>query len=121
MNVPFKSAVPMNDSDTDHHWSKESQPFATAATLLRYMRQGWKLVPQAEVKSFAYHGGRHVDVYYFMLTKNEHHLEMPVLMNPVVRRFITYHQLQVTRVSAQEVNLREAPPTRQPEAEAVNT
>ena len=94
------SSVRVDGCDTCHHWSQESQKYATAATLLIYMRKGWQLAPQVAVKSFSYFGGRHINVYYFTLTKDGDQIEMPVLLNPVVRRLITHHHLHVVRMGS---------------------
>ncbi|MHB8627751.1 MAG: hypothetical protein ACYDBJ_28865 [Aggregatilineales bacterium] len=93
------SAVYAGDEDNRHHWSQESQTYATAATLLHYLRRNWQLDPLAAVESFYHYGGRHVDVYYFTLTRAGRQVEMPVLANPPVFRVITQRGLQVERVS----------------------
>lgn len=93
------SAVYVGDEENLHHWSQESQTYATAATLLHYLRRNWELDPLAAVESFYHYGGRHVDVYYFTLTRRGRQVEMPVLANPPVFRLITQRSLQVERIS----------------------
>ena len=93
------SAVYVGDEDNRHHWSQESQTYATAATLLHYLRRQWELDSLAAVESFYHYGGRHVDVYYFTLTRSGRQVEMPVLANPPIFRLITQRNLQVERIS----------------------
>jgi hypothetical protein len=66
------------------------------------MHKGWQLASQVAVKSFLYFGGRPINVYYFTLTKDDDQIEMPVLLNPVVRRLIEHHHLQIVRAISPE-------------------
>jgi len=93
------TSVYVGDEDNRHHWSQQSQTYATAATLLHYLRRNWQLDPLAAVESFYHYGGRHVDVYYFTLTRSNRQVEMPVLANPPIFRLIAQRNLQVERIS----------------------
>ena len=94
----------IREGDQRFHWSQESQTYATAATLLEYLRQDWQLDPLIAVESFFHHGGRHVDVYYFTLTQKGRQIEMPVLANPAVFRLVTHRKLQLVRVNGKPNN-----------------
>lgn len=90
------------DEEVSRHWSPASQAYAPADILLRYLRTGWKLENMAAVESFYYAGYRRVDVYHFMLKREQETVEMPVLMNPVVTRLIEEHKLTVIRVNSSQ-------------------
>jgi hypothetical protein len=85
--------------------------YATATILLKYLHQDWQLAPQVVVESFSCYGGRHVDIFYFTLTKADRQIQLPVLSNPVVRRLIAYCEVQVVSLNAQTTDLPEAEDT----------
>jgi len=93
------STVYTGDEDNQHHWEQSSQIYATAATLLHYVRKHWQTDSLVVVQSFAQRGGRYVNVYYFTLTRNERRIEMPVLANPPVERLIVQHALRIERLN----------------------
>ena len=94
------STVYTGDEDNQHHWEQSSQTYATAATLLHYVRKNWSVEPMVVVQSFDQRGGRYVNVYYFTLTRHAKRIEMPVLANPAVERLIINHSLKVERLNA---------------------
>ena len=115
----FIAALHIGSSDVCYHWSETSQMYATATILLKYLHQDWQLAPQVVVESFSCYGGRHVDIFYFTLTKNGQQIELPVLSNPVVRRLIAYCKFQVVSAVAQTTDLCTAEDTPPPLSEAV--
>lgn len=94
------STVYTGDEDNQHHWEQTSQTYATAATLLHYVRKQWKTDALVVVQSFAQRGGRYVNVYYFTLTREDRRIEMPVLANPPIERLIVQNALRIERLNA---------------------
>lgn len=96
----FSPVEYIGDESDYRHWSRESQTYAPADVLMRYLRSGWELDKLAAVESFWHAGVRRVEVYYFTLLNGEERVEMPVLANPAVFRLIEESQLTVIRVNS---------------------
>lgn len=78
------------------HWSRESQPIATADILLNRLQNGWALQGIVQHITYSYGAGRSIQVYHFLLERNGELLEIPVRANPIVQRVINDHHLQIT-------------------------
>jgi hypothetical protein len=85
----------------DRHWSPESEAYATADVLLQYICLGWKLDDKVPAETYYHAGYRRSDVYYFTLKQNGTSIQMPVLVNPVVRRLVRDHGLTVLWINAE--------------------
>jgi hypothetical protein len=81
------------------HWCPKSQVFAPAHVLLHYIGVGWKPSTSIEVVRFYFRGYRHVDIYHFTLNRNEEHVEMPVLANPVVLNIVEEYKLTIANTN----------------------
>jgi len=88
------------ETDRARHWSPDSQTYAPADVLMRYLTDGWELQSLAAVESFYYAGYRRVDIFYFTLKNGSEVIEMPVLANPVTHRLVEERKLTVLRVNA---------------------
>lgn len=80
--------------DDDRHWSPASQWYAPVDILLQYLRNGWELDREVEIRVHRCTSHRHVEIYRFTLNHAEKKsLRMPVVANPVVRKIV--HQYRV--------------------------
>src|SRR5258706_780022 len=89
------------DTDRPRHWSPDSQTYAPADVLMRYLNDGWELDSLAAVETFYYAGYRRVDIFYFTLKLDGKVVEMPLLANPVTHRLVEERKLTVLRVNAE--------------------
>lgn len=92
------------------HWSPQSQPYAPADVLLHLLDDGWCLQPQAFVESYRCVSGRHVNVYLFVLLRNQERKMLWVVENPAVRRLVQMRRLTVE--TAEERFVSAKPPNR---------
>lgn len=87
------------DHDEDYrHWSPLSQPYAPADVLLQYLRGGWQIQGRVLVEVSRCTSRRCTELYYFILTRDDERLTMPVLANPVVLRLAQELGLILVRV-----------------------
>lgn len=77
------------------HWSRQSQPIAPADILVNRLQHGWTLSAVVTCEKHHYGPGRSVDIFTFTLTQNDKVLQLPVQANPIARRIIRDHNLQV--------------------------
>jgi hypothetical protein len=77
------------------HWSRKSQPIAPAEVLMNRLQQGWSVSNTVTCKQHQYGPGRSVDIYTFTLTHNNDTMQLPVQSNPVVRRLLREHNLEI--------------------------
>lgn len=77
------------------HWSRQSQPIAPAEILVNRLQHGWELGKTVTCEQHHYGPGRSVDIYTFTLTQKDEMLQLPVQSNPVVRRLIRDHALEI--------------------------
>jgi len=87
------------DSTRFRHWSSESETYAPVEVLLNLLREGWELDKLAAIEAYYYSNNRYVDILYFTLFRESEGMEIPVLSNPVSRRLIQEHKLNVIRVN----------------------
>lgn len=80
------------------HWSPQSQPYAPGDVLLHLLNDGWSLHPQVFVQSYRCTSGRHVQVYMFVLLRNQERQLLRVVENPAVRRLVQTRRLTVEPV-----------------------
>jgi hypothetical protein len=77
------------------HWSRESQPIAPVEILLNRIQRGWTIEPIVYLETHVYGPGRTVSIYHFTLKQESEKLEIPVQVNPVVRRLIEDYKVKV--------------------------
>ncbi len=93
MSVQFSNSPRKGVSQ--RHWSRQSQPIAPAEILVNRLQHGWALSPVVSCQQHHYGPGRTIEIYTFTLTQNDDVLQLPVQSNPVVRRIIRDHRLQI--------------------------
>ncbi|MAS35168.1 MAG: hypothetical protein CL610_14245 [Anaerolineaceae bacterium] len=75
-------------TDMTRHWCPKSQYYATGDALLTYINNGWSIQQEACFEEFWHGGSRRVVVYYVNLVRDDQHITMPVIDNPVVGQLI---------------------------------
>lgn len=73
---------------TPHHWHAESQPYASAHILLRYLYLGWQPDAPADMTRVYFNSQRYVNVYRFLLVRGDEQIEMLVLSSPTIGRLL---------------------------------
>ncbi len=88
MILRFREFYP-NHIDVSRHWCPRSQSYAGVDALLSYLESGWKIQGDISTDHHQFGEARRVTVYYFILTKMDKRITMPVLHNPVLDRLLT--------------------------------
>lgn len=80
-----------------HHWCPQSEAYAGGDQLISALREGWDLVDHiVRVKQEWKRGTRPVNIYHFVLERDDDRMVMPTLHNPFVARFIMDQALTLT-------------------------
>jgi hypothetical protein len=77
--------------DQFYHWCPRSQTFAGVDALLGHLEDGWEIQGDIGFDDYWFNESRRISVYHFMLTKQDKHVIMHVLYNPVLERLLTQH------------------------------
>ncbi len=77
---------------TRHHryWSAQSQAYAAADQLLRYLLEGWQVDRRVEVESHWFGDARHIVIYHVVLSHSDRRLPMRVLGTPFVQDMLDH-------------------------------
>src|SRR5579859_5941406 len=75
------------------YWSPESEPYAPAEVLLRYLQDKWEPDNSVIVKRVYHTRGRYSEVYCFLLRRKGEIIQMPVIGSPAVSRVLSTYQL----------------------------
>ena len=87
--------IELRSANQRRHWSPASQSHAPADVLLEYLADDWNVSSVVGRMEHWYGAGRHVDVYYFELTRDHRTMVMPVHGNPAVHRLVWERQLRI--------------------------
>lgn len=85
---------------TSQHWNPQSASFAGGDHLMTAIAHGWDIVRCVETQHW-YAGMRSVTVYRFELERDNEKMNMPVLTNPAVARFVHQMDLDIVKEDAQ--------------------
>ena len=85
---------------TSQHWNPQSASFAGGDHLMTAIAHGWDIVRCVETQHW-YAGMRSVTVYHFGLERNNEMMDMPVLTNPAVSRFVRQMNLDIVKEDAE--------------------
>lgn len=80
---------------TSQHWSFSSERFAGGDHLLTALARGWAIEETVTLKKHWFAGMRAVEIYHFTIERGDMVVDMPVISNPYVYRFINEHDLTV--------------------------
>lgn len=86
---------------TSQHWNPTSAKFAGADNLLTALERGWE-IDHCVIGRKWYAGMRFVDIYEFKLRRGNDEMEMPVIHNPYIDRFIQQTGVDITKKSDTE-------------------
>ncbi len=107
------------EMDFYRHWHGPSQHYAGGDCLVTAMMIGWHLEETVLQDTYWGSGGRQVNVYHFVLHRENKALAMPVLGNPFVDKLIKSLELQVVTVERSNQWRMKSPVTPPVEAIAV--
>jgi hypothetical protein len=86
------------DFEFYHHWHGPSQRYAGGDCLATALMNGWQLDDTVLQDTYWGSGGRQVNIYHFVLHREDKALAMPVLGNPYVDRLVKLMELRVVTV-----------------------
>ena len=79
---------------TSQHWNPMSEKYAGGDHLMTAIANGWDVERCVAVKHW-YAGMRYVGVYHFSLIRDDSRMEMPVIHNPYIERFVKQNRFEV--------------------------
>ena len=82
-------------TETNRHFSPNSEHYTGADSLLTAQRYGWRLVNIAYEDQVLMRGGRYTSLYYFKLIRGAEKMIMPILSNPFVLRMLENRRMIV--------------------------
>ena len=80
---------------TSQHWSYSSERFAGGDNLLTALSRGWEIEETVVLKRYWFAGMRNIEVFHFTIQRDDTVIDMPVVSNPYVYRFIKNHSLAI--------------------------
>lgn len=83
---------------TSQHWSYSSEKFAGGDHLLTALARGWAIDETVTLKRHWFAGMRAVEIFHFTIERDDKVVDMPVVSNPYVYRFIKDHDLTIKEV-----------------------
>lgn len=86
------------DMNFYRHWHGPSQQYAGGDCLVTALTIGWHIEDTVLQDTYWGAGGRQVNIYHFVLHRENRALAMPVLGNPFVDRLIKTMELNVVTV-----------------------
>ncbi len=86
---------------TSQHWSYSSEKFAGGDHLLTALARGWAIDETVILKKHWFAGMRGVDIFHFSIVRGDVTVDMPVVGNPYVYRFIQDHDLEIVEEDTQ--------------------
>lgn len=86
---------------TSQHWSYSSEKFAGGDNLLTALSRGWEIDETVHLKRHWFAGMRCIEIYHFTIIRDDRTIDMAVVNNPYVNRFIQTHNLIVIDESQQ--------------------
>lgn len=75
-------------TDTDRHFSPESEIYTGADSLITARRNGWRLINIAYEEQIEMRGGRYTTLYYFKLIRQGKKVIMPIVATPYIERML---------------------------------
>jgi len=76
------------------HWDPESENFAGGDHLITAITNGWE-IQQCVRRMHWYAGMRGITINHFEFVRGEEAMNMPVINNPYVERFIRFQGIEV--------------------------
>lgn len=89
---------------TSQYWSPQSAKFAGGDHLLTALTNGWEIVSY-EKRQHWYAGARCVNIYHFTLRRGNEQIQMPVINNPYIERFLGQTDIVTNDTSAKPDSL----------------
>lgn len=80
---------------TTQHWDPQSSTFAGGDQLVTAIQRGWQVEKCIE-ETHWFTGMRSVRVYHFTLIRDDEQIEMPVIANPYVERFVQQEEFDIS-------------------------
>ncbi len=75
-------------TETDRHFSPQSERYTGADSLITAQRNGWRLVNIAYEELIEMRGGRYTALYYFKLISDGKKMIMPIVATPFIERML---------------------------------
>lgn len=82
-------------TDTNRHFSPDSERYTGADSLLTAQRYDWRLVNIVYEEYVLMRGGRFTSLYYFKLVRDTEKMIMPILSNPFILRMLERRRMIV--------------------------
>ena len=80
---------------TSQHWSYSSERFAGGDNLLTALSRGWEIEEKVQLKRHWFAGMRCIEIFHFTIQRDDKTVDMPVVGNPYVYRFVKTHNLEI--------------------------
>lgn len=80
---------------TSQNWSFSSEKFAGGDNLLTAISRGWEIDERVHLKRHWFAGMRSIEIFHFTIQRDDITVDMPVVGNPYVYRFILEHNIEV--------------------------
>jgi len=91
-------------TDTDRHFSPESEIYTGADSLITAQRNGWRLINIAYEEQIEMRGGRYTALYYFKLINNGQKMIMPIVATPFIERMLLNRKVVLLPFPNRETN-----------------
>lgn len=99
-----------NALEQNHHWSPNSEAFASGEALLQALDNGWQVQGVIFRQEFWLAGGRRTYIYHLTLRRDGDVLKMALVYNPFISRFIHRMGVQVVQQNERKSNKPERRP-----------
>lgn len=80
---------------TSQHWSYSSEKYAGGDHLLTALERGWEVSETVKLERHWFAGMRCIEIYHFTIQRGDKTIDMPVVNNPYVTRFISTYNMKV--------------------------
>lgn len=91
-------------TETDRHFSPQSEIYTGADSLITAQRNGWRLVNIAYEELVEMRGGRYTALYYFKLIRNNEKMIMPIVATPFIERMLLQRKVVLLPFPNRETN-----------------
>lgn len=86
---------------TSQHWSYSSEQFAGGDHLLTALARGWEIEESVLLQRHWFAGMRCIEVFNFTIQRDDKVINMPVIGNPYVYRFIKNYGIKIVEEDTQ--------------------
>ena len=88
---------------TTQHWSFSSEKFAGGDNLLTALARGWQIENKVILTRHWFAGARCIEIFHFIIKRDATVVEMAVIGNPYVYRFLANYSLELVEEDTAEI------------------